>query len=256
MSSVAAATAPKMQANEFKFLCDLLKKHSGLALTPDKEYLLESRLQPIARSHGLHGMSALVAALQGAPNPKLLTEVIEAMTTNESLFFRDNKPFDQMKKTLFPALREQAKLLKSLRIWSAAASTGQEPYSVAITLLEEAASAGWRHEIIGTDIAQKVIDRAKAGIYSQFEVQRGLPIKVLMKYFKQLPDTTWQIKDDLRAMVDFRTHNLLESFTSLGVFHLILCRNVLIYFNEELAINRYTPYFINKKSLITYVFST
>lgn len=231
------ATAVKMQPNDFKFLSELLKKHSGLALTPDKEYLLESRLQPIARSHGLHGLSAMVAALQASSNPKLLTEVIEAMTTNESLFFRDNKPFEHMKKNLLPALREQAKLLKSLRIWSAAASTGQEPYSVAITLLEDPGAAGWKQEIIATDIAHKVIDRAKQGIYSQFEVQRGLPIQILMKYFKQLPDTTWQIKDDLRRMVDFRTHNLLENFTSLGVFHLILCRNVLIYFDDATKID-------------------
>lgn len=229
--------ALKMQPSEFEFLSGLLLRQSGLALTPEKEYLLESRLQPIARSRGLNNLSGLVAALKINPPADLLTEVVEAMTTNESLFFRDNKPFEHMKQKLLPNLLPGVRARGKLRIWSAAASTGQEPYSVAITLKEDPIYASIPTEIIGTDIAQKVLDKALKGVYSQFEVQRGLPITMLLKYFSQTPETSWQIKDTLKSMITFRQFNLLDSFGALGKFDIILCRNVLIYFNEEMKLD-------------------
>lgn len=222
-----------MKPEDFKFLVDFIKKRSGIVLTDDKQYLLDSRLLPIARSRNMADLGVLVAALRINPTPDLLLEVTEAMTTNESLFFRDGKPFEHMKQTIFPLLRQQAEARKHLRIWSGACSTGQEPYSVAITLLEEpGAPQGWRYEIVATDLAQKVVDKAMAGVYSQFEAQRGLPIQMLVKYFEPQQDTSWKIKSQLRNMIDFRLQNLLEKYTALGRFDFILCRNVLIYFDD------------------------
>lgn len=222
-----------MQSAEFDFIADLLKKRSGLALTSDKLYLLESRLLPIARNHYCDTVSSLIDMLRKHPPEKLVSEVIEAMTTNESLFFRDSKPFDYFRNTLLPEYKNTPGR-NGLRIWSAACSTGQEPYSISIILQEEAAKmAGWRIEIVGTDLAQKVVDRAKEGIYSQFEVQRGMPIQMLLKYFTQLPNTSWQAKDVLRNMVTYRLQNLLESYAALGKFDIIFCRNVLIYFDDD-----------------------
>jgi chemotaxis protein methyltransferase CheR len=221
-----------MEATVFQYLCELLKKRSGLALTADKEYLIESRLLPVARTHNCNSVSALILLIRTAVDPVLLNEVIEAMTTNESLFFRDTKPFEYLRKTLLPAYKAQAG--KSvLRIWSAACSTGQEPYSIAMCLQEESAKMpGWKYEIVATDLASKVIEKSKEAVYSQFEVQRGLPIQMLVKYFTQLPDASWQIKEPLRAMVAYRVQNLLEDFSTLGRFDIVFCRNVLIYFDE------------------------
>lgn len=222
-----------IRPEDFQFLSTFLKQRSGLALTADKEYLLESRLQPIARARSLNDISGIVFELKKPTSSALATEVVEAMTTNESLFFRDGKPFDYMKQALLPMLRRQAESKKKLRIWSAASSTGQEPYSIALTILEEPASPpGWNYEIIATDLAQKVIDRAKEGVYSQFEVQRGMPIQLLVKYFTQTGDTGWQLKENVRSMVKFQIQNLLEDFGRLGKFDLVFCRNVLIYFDE------------------------
>jgi len=223
-----------MQAAEFQFLSGLLKKRSGLALTEEKQYLVESRLLPVARKHGCDSVISLVSLIKSKPKEEILNEVTEAMTTNESLFFRDTKPFDYLRQATLPEYKAIPGK-NSLRIWSAACSTGQEPYSIAMCLLEEAAKmAGWRYEIIATDLAVKVLDRAKEGVYSQFEIQRGLPIQMLIKYFTQQPGTTsWQAKENLRTMVNYRMQNLLEDLSPLGKFDIIFCRNVLIYFDED-----------------------
>lgn len=218
--------------DEFNFIAKLLKDRSGLALTPDKGYLLETRLQPVAKAHGLADTKALIAKLRNAPPPALLHDVTESMTTNESMFFRDSKPFEHLSKVVFPALKAAGK--PSIRIWSAACSTGQEPYSIAMTVKEEAAKyPGMQVSIHGTDLAEKVLERSRAGLYSQFEVQRGLPIALLMKYFTQASNNMWQIKDELRTMVSFAPGNLLTSFATMGKFDIIFCRNVLIYFDEK-----------------------
>jgi len=217
--------------DDFSYISDLLKDRSGLALTPDKTYLLESRLNPVARKHGLEGLDGLIDTLRRQRSEPLIREVTEAMTTNESFFFRDGKPFDIFRQDVLPRLIESRAGTKTLRIWSAACSSGQEPYSLAMILREEAAKLpGWRLEIVGTDISNDILEKAKVGIYSQFEVQRGMPIQMLMKYFEQVNEM-WQIDSSIRAMVKYQQLNLLDDLRPLGKFDVVFCRNVLIYFD-------------------------
>jgi len=221
-----------MTPADFDYLAALLKERSGLVVQRDKLYLLESRLVPLARKRGLVGLPELVAEMRKTRNEALLVAVTEAMTTNESFFFRDIKPFEIFRTVTLPALLQARAAQKTIRIWSAACSTGQEPYSLAMLLKEEGAKlAGWRIEIIATDLAGEVLQRAKEGTYSQFEVQRGLPIKLLMKYFKQEGER-WRIDAGIRQMVQYRPFNLLTSFAPLGRFDVVFCRNVLIYFDQ------------------------
>jgi chemotaxis protein methyltransferase CheR len=222
-----------MNETEFAMLAKILKDRSGLILGDNKTYLLESRLVPVAKKHELTDLDGLVAAVKRSPSESLLFDITEAMTTNESFFFRDNTPFDTFKEHTLPALLESRSGTKHIRIWSAACSTGQEAYSLAMILKENAAKlANWRIEIIGTDLSPKVLEKAKAGVYSQFEVQRGLPVQYLVKYFSQVNEL-WQIDAAVRAMVDFRPGNLLEDFALLGGFDVVFCRNVLIYFERD-----------------------
>jgi chemotaxis protein methyltransferase CheR len=219
--------------SDYEFLRKLLKERSGLDLSADKQYLVESRLVPLARRVGLAGIPELVVKMKSGAEV-LTTEVVEAMTTNETFFFRDKIPFDHLKETVLPTLMQARAGRRSLRIWSAACSSGQEPYSIAMCLKENAqALSGWRIEIVATDLSQEVLEKAKAGIYSQFEVQRGLPIQMLVKYFTQTGEL-WQINADIRGMVQHRQLNLLQDFSQLGKFDVIFCRNVLIYFAEEM----------------------
>ena len=177
-----------------------LKDNSGLDLSADKQYLIESRLLPLARKAGLAGITELVQKMKGGSS-SLVSQVVEAMTTNETFFFRDKVPFDHFRDAIMPEILQARAGRKSIRIWCAAGSTGQEPYSLAMCLKEmSAALSGWRVEIIATDLSQEVLEKSKAGIYSQFEVQRGLPIQLLVKYFKQTGEF-WQINADIRAMV-------------------------------------------------------
>lgn len=223
-----------MKVEDFEFLSSLLRNKSGLVLTVDKAYLLESRLMPVARKHGHKDLDALVPALRGAGQDALLHDIVEAMTTNESLFFRDMKPFDQLQELIIPGLLKKRADKRQIRIWCAACSSGQEPYSIAM-LLKEAGDklAGWRTEIVATDISVEMLEKAKAGVYTQFEVQRGLPVKLLVKYFEQNGDK-WTIDPAIRSMVQFRAFNLLDDPTSLGSFDIVFCRNVLIYFDQDL----------------------
>ena len=216
---------------DYDFLRKLLKERSGLDLSADKQYLVESRLIPLARRAGLPGISELVQKLKGGAEP-LTSEVVEAMTTNETFFFRDKIPFDHLKEAILPALVQARAGRRALRIWCAASSTGQEPYSIAMCVKEFAGLAGWRVEIIATDLSQEVLEKSRAGIYSQFEVQRGLPIQMLVKYFKQVGEL-WQLNADIRGMVQHRQLNLLKDFSHLGTFDLVFCRNVLIYFDQH-----------------------
>ena len=215
---------------DYEFLCKLLKERSGLDLSSDKQYLVESRLVPLARKAALQGIPELVQKMK-AGGEALITEVVEAMTTNETFFFRDKIPFDHLRETILPALVQARASRQTLRIWCAASSTGQEPYSVAMCVKEFAGLAGWRVEILATDLSQEVLEKSKAGIYSQFEVQRGLPIQMLVKYFTQIGEL-WQLNPDIRAMVQHRQLNLLQDFSHLGKFDVIFCRNVLIYFDQ------------------------
>ena len=166
-----------------------------------------------------------------------MSQVVEAMTTNETFFFRDKTPFDHFRDAIMPELLRARAGRRSIRIWCAAGSTGQEPYSLAMCLNEMcAALAGCRIEILATDLSQDVLEKSKAGIYSQFEVQRGLPIQLLVKYFTQSGET-WQVRPELRAMVQHRQLNLLHDFSQLGIFDVIFCRNVLIYFDQDTKVS-------------------
>jgi len=217
---------------DYDYLRKLLKERSGLLLSADKQYLVESRLTPVTRKAGLASLGDLVAKLRGG-NEDLIVDAVEAMTTNESFFYRDKIPFEHFREAIIPALITARARERRIRIWCAAASTGQEPYSLAMTLKEmKDKLGGWRVEILGTDISTDVLEKAKAGVYSQFEVQRGLPIQMLVKYFTQAGDT-WQIAPEIRAMVQYRQHNLLAEFMGFGRFDLVFCRNVLIYFDQE-----------------------
>jgi len=221
---------------DYEYLRKLLKDHSGLDLSADKQYLIESRLLPLARKAGLSGISDLVQNMKNGPASQV-AQVVEAMTTNETFFFRDKVPFDHFRETIMPELLKARSGRKAIRIWCAAGSTGQEPYSLAMCLKEMAAAlAGWRVEILAADLSQEVLEKSRSGIYSQFEVQRGLPIQLLVKYFKQSGEF-WQINADIRAMVQHRQINLLHDFSQLGTFDVIFCRNVLIYFDQDTKIN-------------------
>ena len=218
---------------DYEYLRKFLKERSGLDLSVDKQYLVESRLTPLARKANLAGIDELVQQIKNG-SAAVASDVVEAMTTNETFFFRDKLPFDHLREMIIPDLLKARAARRSLRIWCAAASTGQEPYSIAMCLKEMgAALSGWRIEIIGTDISQQVLEKSKSGIYSQFEVQRGLPIQLLVKYFKQNGEM-WQIAPEIRSMIQYRPLNLLQDFSSLGKFDLIFCRNVLIYFDQEM----------------------
>ncbi len=218
---------------DFDYMAGMLKQRSGLIITRDKQYLLESRLIPLARKRGLGGLDDLVKKIRAGGDEALLRDVTEAMTTNESFFFRDNKPFDIFKAETLPTFLKSRADRRQIKIWSAACSTGQEAYSLAMILREEQAKmAGWRVEITGTDLSSEVLEKAKVGLYSQFEVQRGLPIQMLIKYFQQVNEM-WQIDASLRAMVRYRQFNLLDDLGALGSFDIIFCRNVLIYFDNE-----------------------
>ncbi|OYQ32527.1 chemotaxis protein CheR [Niveispirillum lacus] len=221
-----------MKVEDFDMFCTLLRQRSGLVLTPDKAYLLESRLMPVARKWSMKGLDELASAVRTKREEALLRDITEAMTTNESSFFRDQKPFDQFKAVVLPQLLANRAAKKTFRIWSAACSSGQEAYSLAMLLNEEGPKlAGWRIEIVGTDLSGEMVNKARAGLYTQFEVQRGLPITMLVKYFKQVGDK-WQLNDDIRQKVQYKEYNLLTDLTPLGQFDVIFCRNVLIYFDQ------------------------
>jgi chemotaxis protein methyltransferase CheR len=220
-----------MLARDFETLSSLVKAESGLTLTPDKAYLLESRLLPVAHKWKLANLEQLSESLRARRDSAQVREVIEAMTVNESFFFRDTKPFDLLRDKLLPTLQAARAAKRRLRIWSAACSSGQEAYSIAMLLNECGAYAdGWMIDIVGTDLSSEILERANSGLYSAFEVQRGLPARLLVKYFTRMGDK-WQIAESIRRNVRFTRHNLLHDLAPLGGFDIIFCRNVLIYFD-------------------------
>jgi chemotaxis protein methyltransferase CheR len=221
-----------MTSAEFAIIAAFLKARSGLIIGQDKTYLLETRLAAILREHNIAGLPALAEQLRQPGATVVKGKVVDAMTTNETSFFRDSHPFDTLRQSVIPGLIERRAATRSLRIWSAACSTGQEPYSLAMMMKDHfPILAGWKVEIVATDLSPTVLDRAREGIYSTFEVQRGLPIQMLIRHFDQI-EPNWQIKRELRHTVNFRPLNLLEDFSGLGQFDIVLCRNVLIYFDQ------------------------
>jgi chemotaxis protein methyltransferase CheR len=221
-----------MTPQSFEVFASVLRAGSGLAIGPDKGYLLETRLASLLRRESLSGLDALAERLRSPRQVELAREVVEAMTTNESFFFRDDKPFTHMRTQALPRLHAARPAGARLRIWSAAASTGQEAYSLAMLVAEARASLGGREvEIVGTDIARDALTRAREGTYTQFEIQRGLPMQMLVKYFRK-DGNQWRIVDTIRNMASFREWNLLQDLRPLGQFDVVFCRNVLIYFDQ------------------------
>jgi chemotaxis protein methyltransferase CheR len=221
-----------MTPADFDLLANLVNQRSGLVIGRDKLYLLESRLIPIARRRGLTGLDDLAALVRRGNDEPLLRDITEAMTTNESFFFRDVKPFEIFRKETLPHLVKARAGTRRLRIWSATCSSGQEPYSLGMLIREEIGRLdGWHVEILATDLSTEMLDKAKAGIYSQFEVQRGLPVQMLMKYFAPVGQQ-WQLDASIRGMVKFARVNLLDDLSSFGQFDVVFCRNVLIYFDQ------------------------
>jgi chemotaxis protein methyltransferase CheR len=226
-----------INADDYLFLSELLRTHSGLSLGSGKEYLLESRLPAVAATLSFDGLAALVQSLRSGAPAATIKLVCDAMTTNETLFFRDSKPFVALEKEFLPAAAERARAQgRAVRIWCAASSTGQEPYSIAMTVAQmEPALRGTRVEILATDFSTAAVTRARAGIYNQFEVQRGLPVQLLMKYFRPV-GTDYELVPEIRQRVTFQEINLLHPFPAHWQFDIIFCRNVLLYF--DVAVKR------------------
>jgi chemotaxis protein methyltransferase CheR len=221
-----------MKPTDFDFIAAMVRERSGLVLSADKTYLVESRLAPIARRDGYPSIDELVTAIKVRRDSNLIDTVVDAMTTNETFFFRDKTPFDIFEQSILPEIVAR-KRGGTIRVWCAAASTGQEPYSLA--MIAEAMGprlGGCKLEILGTDISERCLEKAKSGLYTQFEVQRGLPIQMLLKHFKKEGDA-WRIEDRLKTNIRFRPMNLLDDFRGLGRFDVIFCRNVLIYFDAQ-----------------------
>jgi len=215
----------------YRFLQEHVHSQVGIVLEDDKHYLFESRLAPIVKQHGLGSINELCVLLRAKRDVKLAHQVVEAMTTNETYFFRDPAQYEAIRTVFLPKLKEQRQDTKNLRFWSAASSTGQEAYTLAMLLLENG-FADWNIQILGTDFSAKVVERARSGIYQQIEVNRGLPAALLVKYFRR-SGLEWQLSDAVRRMVRFETIDLRKSMRTLGPFDLAFCRNVMIYFDNE-----------------------
>ena len=221
-----------MSPEDIDHLASTLKARSGLILGADKTYLIESRLSPVARREGFANVAALLTALRAKRDEKLIVAVTDAMTTNETFFFRDKTPFDQFKSDVLPALAK-ARMSGDIKVWCAACSTGQEPYSLAM-LMEDMRAQYPRVslDILATDISDRCLEKAQAGLYTQFEVQRGLPITMMVKHFEKV-DEMWRISPKMRSSVRFKKANLLDDLRAIGRQDVIYCRNVLIYFDLE-----------------------
>ncbi len=216
-----------------QFFLMLLRKESGLALDESKKYLLETRLEPLAAQEGYASINDLYMAVRNTNNSLLRQEVVDAMTTNETSFFRDRMPFDIFKNEVIPDLIKRNERSRRIRIWCAACSTGQEPYSLAMELASMSAKMpGWNIKILGTDITEAVLKKAREGTYSQHDIQRGLPTPYLIRFFKQ-SGMNWVLNSDLKRMVEFKRLNLLSNFSWIGQFDIVFCRNILIYFDVE-----------------------
>ena len=216
---------------DFDYIRDVVRRQSAIVLEPGKEYLVESRLVPLARKEGEASIASLVARMRKEPAGGLTSRVVDAMTTNETSFFRDNHPFDALQRHVLPELVRARAAERRLSIWCGASSSGQEPYTLTMVLKDAlAASPGWKASLLATDISAEMLERTRSGLYSQLEVNRGLPVAMLVRHFDKV-GTQWQVKPDLRAMVQTRLLNLAAPFPALGTFDVVFLRNVLIYFD-------------------------
>ena len=218
-----------MPQDHISYLQQHVYAGSGIVLDTEKEYLMEARLAPIMRERGLSSLYELCEVLRSSQVSPLHAQVVDAMTTNETYFFREPAHYDALRQTILPELMELRSTTRKLSCWSAASSTGQEAYSLAMMLLEMGLG-NWNVEILGTDLSSRVLKQAELGRYSQLEVNRGLPATLLLKYFRRV-GLEWELKEEIRRMVRFRPFDLRSGMRSLGPFDLVLCRNVLIYFD-------------------------
>jgi chemotaxis protein methyltransferase CheR len=216
-----------MNVNDFELIADILKERSGFTLAREKAYLLESRLSTVARKWKFKGFEELAVTAREGRDEALLSDIVQAVTITETHFFRDRTPFFQFRDLVLPHLLQQRAEARSLRIWSAGCSSGQEAYSLAMMLEDRREDlAGWTFEIVGTDLSIDMLARAKQGLYTQLEVQRGLPIDYLVRYFEQENDR-WRLHEPVRKMTKFQPFNLLDDMSSLGRFDVVFCRYVL-----------------------------
>lgn len=226
-------TTATLNCNSFNFISDLVRERSAIVLEPGKTYLVESRLAPVAREHGMHTVDELVEALRRPGAQALTRKVVEAMTTNETSFFRDMHPFDALKSQILPELIINRSRERTLTIWSNACSSGQEVYTIAMILRENFPQlTGWKVRLIASDLSSQILAKAKEGLFNQTEVNRGLPLPMLLKYFTK-SGLTWKIKDEIRSMVEFCEINLVETWPTLPPMDVVFLRNVLIYFSPE-----------------------
>lgn len=225
-----------MVPDDFEYAARLIKELSGLVLTRDKGYLLENRLMPVVRQHNFKSFHELVAALRTG-DATLQSSAVDAMMAKDTAFFRDWKPFVHFAKIVLPNLMQARREKRHFRILCAGVSTGQEAYSIAMLIRDAAAQlTGWRAEIVGVDLSASAIAAAEAGHYTQFDVQRGLPIKALLRSFTR-DDGGWQLNGDIRSRVNFQTWNLLDDIFPLGRFDVVLCRNVMVYLDLQAKID-------------------
>ncbi|MDX1982393.1 MAG: protein-glutamate O-methyltransferase CheR [Bryobacteraceae bacterium] len=229
----APGTPVAILADNYKLLQDFILRQSGIVVDRDKHYLLESRLLPLAEARRLKSLNDLCNLLRAAgPASDVAREIVEAMTTHETLFFREPAQYDALRISILPALLEERKSARILSFWSAAASSGQEAYSLAI-VLRELGLDGWTIQILATDLSTRILDRARQGRYLPIEISRGLPPHLLHKYFHHEAGGHWSVRDEIRRMVQFQQFDLRASTRGMGPFDVVFCRNVLIYFDQE-----------------------
>jgi chemotaxis protein methyltransferase CheR len=230
MINDSSPSSQPLTGDNFRHVCELVYRESAIVLGEGKEYLVEARLMPVVSRNGFPSINALIDHVRfSAGSAALQREIVDALTTNETLFFRDFHPFEALKREVFPRMLDSYRDQR-LVIWSAACSSGQEPYSIVMSLLESLPDKLDRFQIIGTDLCTVVLRRARSALYQQHEVNRGLPAPLLVKYFKQVPEG-WQLRDQLRSRVDFRELNLARPWPGMPRCHLVLLRNVMIYFD-------------------------
>lgn len=229
-NAISTATAT---SECFDYIRSLIREKSAIVLEPHKAYLVESRLLPVARQNSLESIVHLVAMMRRPGSQRLVQQVVEAMTTNETSFFRDVHPFDSLRLKILPELVQKRSAERTLTIWSNACSSGQEVYTIAMLIKEHFPQLiGWKLRLIASDLSTQILDKAKSGVFNQTEVNRGLPLPLLLKYF-QKSGLNWQIKEELRRMIEFRVLNLVEPFPVLPPVDIVFLRNVLIYFTPE-----------------------
>jgi chemotaxis protein methyltransferase CheR len=220
-----------LTAQEFAFISSLVRRDAAIVLEPGKEYLVEARLMPLARQTGASTVSEFVMRAQQRPEPDVHRRIVDALTTNETSFFRDGEPFTAMTSMVLPEMLERRAAARHLRIWSAACSSGQEPYTLAMQM-QDNLPAGWTYEILGTDISTEMLARAEAGQFTQLEVNRGLPAASLVRHFERV-GAHWRVSPQIRRNVSFRRLNLAAPLPPLPSFDVVFLRNVLIYFDVE-----------------------